>query len=91
MHVTLLTQEDCSYCDQAKQLLERLEPDYPLSVTEISLDSPEGADLAVRLGVMFAPGIVIDGDLVSYGRPSERRLRRDMAKRLARATGGDAA
>ena len=85
MQVTLLTQDNCSHCDQAKELLDRISREYGLSVTEVALESPAGAELAVRLGVMFAPGIVIDGDLISYGRPSERRLRRDMGKRLAQA------
>lgn len=88
MQVTLLTQQDCSYCDQAKELLARLAPEYGLSLSEVDLGSSEGSDLAMRLGVMFAPGIVIDGVLASYGRPSERRLRRDIDKRLALRTLG---
>jgi glutaredoxin len=88
MQVTLLTQESCSYCDQAKGLLERLTPEFRLSVTEVPLDSPDGTELAVRLGVMFAPGIVVDGKLLSYGRPSERRLRRDLRKRTTQSERG---
>ncbi len=77
-HLTLLTQTDCGLCEQAKKVLTRLGADYQLQVTEVSLSSDEGRALATDLGVMFAPGILLDGTLFSYGRLSERRLRRTL-------------
>lgn len=80
MQVTLLTQADCAFCDQAKEVLARLSGEYPLEVREIDLASPEGRAMAEQGGVFFAPGVVIEGEAFSYGRLSERKLR----KRLAR-------
>jgi glutaredoxin len=81
LDVTLLTQRECGFCDQAKDVLARLEAEFPLKVRTVGLESPDGRALAERLGVLFAPGIVVDGELVAFGRLSERRLRREFARR----------
>lgn len=73
--ITLLTQPLCAFCDQAKEILSRLTTDYPLNVHEIRLDTEEGRKLAIQHAVMFAPGVLIDGQLFSYGRLSEKKLR----------------
>ena len=77
--VTVLTQPACSMCDFAKQVLTRVGLDYPLDIREIQLDSPTGRTLATEHAVLFAPGILVDGELFSYGRLSEKKLRRHMA------------
>lgn len=74
--ITLLTQDDCTLCEHAKTVLARVHADHPLTVTEIDLRSEHGAALALTAGVMFAPGLLIDGQPFSYGRLSERRLRK---------------
>ncbi|MGW5051424.1 glutaredoxin family protein [Actinokineospora sp. NPDC004072] len=76
IQITLLTQTSCGFCDQAKQVLNRLTSEYPLQVTEIDLSSDEGQRLAASAGVMFPPGVLIDGEPFSFGRLSERKLRR---------------
>lgn len=76
--VTILTQASCASCVQAKDVLYRLEQEYPLQIREISLDTEEGRGLAAGSGVVFAPGILIDGRLFSYGRLSEKKLRRHL-------------
>jgi glutaredoxin len=81
MQVLLLTQPACEFCDQAMSLFLRLSAEYALEITERSLLEPDGRAVAERTGVLFAPGVLIDGELVSYGRPSERRLRRLLARR----------
>jgi glutaredoxin len=85
VEVLVLTQDDCAYCEQASELLERLAGEYPLEVTTRDLDSPEGRELAARGGIFFAPGIFVEGEAFSYGRPSERRLRRELRRRLEAA------
>lgn len=79
--ITLLTQEHCGYCAHAKAVLARLAGDYPLTVTEIDLGTPEGAKLARDHHVLFAPGLLLDGTMFGYGRLSERKLRRALAAR----------
>ena len=80
MDVTLLTQADCAFCEQAKKVLARLAGEYPLTLREVDLSSPEGRMLAQQGGVMFAPGVLVDGDLFSYGRLSERKLRKKLER-----------
>jgi glutaredoxin len=87
MEVLLLTQENCGFCAQAKEILDRLSGEYQLSVTTLDLNSPEGQALAMRGGVLFPPGIFIDGEPFSYGRPSERKLRREIERRLRSVEG----
>jgi glutaredoxin len=82
-HVTLLTQADCAFCDHAKAVLDLVGQDHPLTVEEVSLHSPRGRDLAIRHGVLFAPGILLDGEHFCHGRLSERKLRRILARRGA--------
>ena len=83
VEVTLLTKNPCVYCDHAKEVLGRVGHDYPLQITEIALDTDIGQTLARRAGVMFAPGVLIDGEAFSYGRLSERKLRRTLRTRAA--------
>ena len=82
VEVTLLTQEACGFCDDAKQILDRLAGEFPLAVTEVDLRSAAGERLAADGGIMFPPGILVDGEPFGYGRPSERKLRRELERRV---------
>jgi glutaredoxin len=86
VEITFLTQRDCAFCDHAKEVLRRVGRDYPLRITEINLAGEEGQRLAQHAGVMFAPGVLVDGEPFSYGRLSERKLRRALSKRAAANT-----
>src|SRR6266705_6321943 len=85
MDVLLLTQNDCGFCAQAKELLARLSGEYGFSVSTLDLNSTGGQALAMRGGVLFPPGIFIDGEPFSYGRLSERKLRREIERRVRAA------
>ena len=78
--VTLLTAEGCHYCARARQVVALLARDWPLAVTEVPMDTPEGAAMALRDGIAFPPGIYLDGALVGYGRLSEGKLRRRLTE-----------
>ena len=82
MHALLLNQEHCAFCEQAKEILARLATEYPLTVSTLDLGSPAGQALALRGGILFAPGIFLDDEAFSYGRPSERTLRRALDRRV---------
>jgi hypothetical protein len=74
--ITLLTQADCALCGHAKQVIERVGRDHPVTVTEIDLGSDAGRALALAAGVLFAPGVLLDDQPFAHGRLSERKLRR---------------
>ena len=82
MDVILLTQDACAFCAHAKEILTRLQGDYPITLREVGLDTAEGERMALAGGFLFPPGILIDGEPFSYGRPSERKLRRALTSRL---------
>ena len=81
--VALLTQPQCAFCEQAKEVLERLSAEYPLFVRVLELGSTEGRIVAEQSGIFFPPGILLDGDSFSYGRVSERKLRQEIERRLS--------
>lgn len=81
MRITLLTQEDCAFCDQAEDVLDRLSAEFGFTVRTLDIASRDGRRLAETGGVMFPPGIFIDEEPFCYGRPSERRLRREFEHR----------
>jgi hypothetical protein len=80
--ILLLTQEHCGFCEQAKDILDRLSREYWISVSTLDIGSPEGQRLVMQGGLLFPPGILIDGEPFSYGRLSERKLRRELDRRL---------
>lgn len=77
--VVLLTKEDCHFCEQAKVVLGRLQGEYELNVRELPLQSEEGRELAERSGALFPPVLFVNGEPFSYGRLSERKLRKALA------------
>lgn len=81
IQVTLLTKAQCAFCDDAKAILTRLEAEYPLVVEMLDLDTSDGSALAMRGGMLFPPGIFLDGEPFCYGRLSERKLRRELEQR----------
>lgn len=81
LNVLILTQDNCRFCEDAKVLLGRLEHEFPLSISTMDMNSPEGQHLAVQGGVMFPPGIFIGGEPFCCGRPSERKIRREIERR----------
>lgn len=83
IEVTLLTQDLCKLCDEAKAVLHRLGGEFPVHVTTVSLGSERGKQLALTGGVMFPPGVFVDGEPFSYGRLSERKLRKALSRLAA--------
>ncbi len=78
LDVLILTQDNCGFCDDAKLLFQRLAREFPLAVAMLDINSPEGRKLAVQGGMLFPPGIFISGEPFCYGRPSERKIRREI-------------
>ena len=74
--VVLLTKDECHFCDEAKRVLARFADDGQLAFREVRLDSEEGREMATNAGVPFPPVVFLDGEYFSYGRLSERKLRR---------------
>jgi hypothetical protein len=78
--VTLLTQANCALCEHAQQVLARVRLAHPLSIIEVDLATDAGKSLATQAGISFAPGVLLDGRPFSFGRLSERKLRRELTR-----------
>ena len=72
----MLTQTDCHLCEHAKTVLSRVSADIPIEVNEVSLSSGTGERLATEMGILFAPGVLLDGKPFGFGRISEKKLRK---------------
>ena len=81
--ITLLTSPACKLCDHAKEVLDRLAEERDLMVETVSIESGRGRQLMLEHKVAFPPGVLIDGHAFSYGRLSERKLRRELARRTS--------
>jgi glutaredoxin len=78
--VVLVTKADCGLCEQAKDVLGRIAPEFRLEVREVGLESEEGKSLALQAAAPFPPVVFLDGEAFSYGRLSERRLRKALRR-----------
>lgn len=81
IEVLILIRGECDLCDHAKDVLSRLRREFAFTVTEVDMATREGMALAEHGGVAFPPGVFLDGEPFSYGRLSERKLRRELQRR----------
>jgi glutaredoxin len=80
--LTLLTQPDCGWCTDGKELLDALAEEFPIRIEELDLHSDHGARLAAEHRILFAPGLIAGGKLIAHGRISARALRRELTRLL---------
>ena len=73
--LTLVTQDDCHFCERAHRLLAAL----GIGAREVAVDSTEAEELAARgIPLAFLP-VLTDGErVVAYGRFSEGRLKKEL-------------
>ena len=82
LDVLVLVQDGCHFCHDAQALLDRLAGEYPLRIHTLDMGTPEGEKIAIQSGLLFPPGILLQGRPLCYGRPSEGKLRRAIEKLL---------
>lgn len=74
MKIQILTTPGCSSCKQLEQMLDEMGKKYEV------IDVTENPDLLSKYQIMTAPGLVIDGKLVSTGIPSQEKLEKLLNK-----------
>jgi len=88
--VTLVHSVACHFCDDARSALDALALDFALEVTEIDLESADGAALVALHRPAMNPLVLIDGAYFSAGRLPRRKLVKLLEERgaaLAAPTG----
>ena len=76
IEILVLAQEDCAFCDHARDVLARLGDEFDLEIRTVEMNSDEVGRLAAEGAILFPPGIFVEGKAFSYGRLSERKLRK---------------
>lgn len=80
--VTLLSKKDCHHCDVAKKLFQNLQADYPIALEIVDMTSERGMTIGKDFGIFFPPGILINNKPFSYGRPSEKKIKKELNRLL---------
>lgn len=75
--LTLVTQDECRFCEHAREVLAAI----GVAAREIRVESPEAHALAEQgIPLAFLPVLTDRERLIAYGRFSEKRLRRELAR-----------
>lgn len=74
--VVLVTSSPCHLCEDALEVLSELSREFPLSVREVDIRSPEGARIVADHRPPMPPAVLVNGALFSSGRLPRKKLRR---------------
>jgi len=73
--LTLVTGADCHLCDRARRLLAELD----VAAAEVDVSGDTAQALGARgIPLSFLPVLTDGGNVIAYGRFSERRLRKEL-------------
>jgi hypothetical protein len=86
LEAVLLSKRDCLLCHEAEAMLKDLATEFPLVITVIDAEGPQGSELMQRFLLLFTPALVLGGEPFGYGRLSRRTLHKAIETRLAQAT-----
>ena len=76
----------CHLCDDAAQLLAKAEREGKLRVRRIALESEEGKAIARATRAPMPPIVLINGELLGWGRLSRGKLDRRLTDLAARTS-----
>lgn len=83
LKVEVFSSPGCGKCAQAKLVLKAVADEFGANQIDWrEVNILEEMDYAVDLGVMAAPAIAIDSELVFTSLPSAEKLRAELCKRL---------
>lgn len=86
VEIEVFTSPGCGKCGRAREVLRHIAQDMgEQHIRWREVNIRDELDHAVELGVLAAPAIAIDGELVFTTLPSARRLREALQDRLAQA------
>ncbi|HEB41576.1 MAG TPA: hypothetical protein ENI08_00980 [Candidatus Dependentiae bacterium] len=80
INITIITTKGCQHCVNAKQILNSLKQEYPLSINEIDAASQEGQALIKKHNILLSPGILINDQFFSMGGSTREQFRKKFDK-----------
>ena len=78
--VVVVTSEACHLCSDAVGALYDVSSEYPLHVRQVDLESDEGRAIVRATRAPMPPIVLIDGQLLGWGRLSRGKLHRRLAE-----------
>ncbi len=72
--ITVVEAPGCHFCEDASETLARLAEHYPLEVVKLDSASDRGRHLLEAHRSPMSPLVLVDGQVFSWGRLSERKL-----------------
>ena len=76
IEVVLVEAPACHLCEDAARVLEDVGHERPLSVRRVDIGSAEGRAIVRRYRAPMPPVVLVDGQLLGWGRLSRGKLRR---------------
>lgn len=76
IEVVLVEAAACHLCEDARRTLEDASREHPLAVRSVDIASPEGRVIVRDHRAPMPPIVIVNGQLLGWGRLSRGRLRR---------------
>jgi len=80
IEVILVEADACHLCEDAKSVLEAAAAEHRLRLRRVDLASVEGRAILRSTRASMPPIVIIDGELIGWGRLSRGKLRRRLAE-----------
>ena len=84
VQVTVVTSHACHLCEDALAVLEEVSRTGPMEVRTVDMASEEGRAIVRRHRAPMPPVVLVDGELLGWGRLSRGKLRRRLDQRWGR-------
>ena len=80
----MVTSPACHFCADAQEAVAEFARAYPLDVRTVDMASEEGRAIVRQHGAPMAPVVLVDGQLIGWGRLSRGKLERCLDQQLGR-------
>jgi len=80
--VTLYTKKGCHLCEEAKELLRKLQREYDLAIAEVDIESDKGLQ---EIYGLLIPVVALEGGRIFHSKITENQLRQALADPAGRA------
>lgn len=84
VQVTVVTSPACHLCEDALDALEALSRTFPIKVRTVDLAADDGRAIVREHRAPMPPVVLVDGELLGWGRLSRGKLRRRLERRSGR-------
>lgn len=84
VQVTVVTSRACHLCEEALEVLDAAGRTYPIAVHTVAIGAPDGRAIVREHRAPMTPVVLVDGELLGWGRLSRGKLRRRLEQRSGR-------